>query len=198
MGFRHDQYVEGKGALIANKKDSRCPGVKGPSVSLLAEKMKKLRVETDNERPPDAHKTFAFNVIVTGVYCTIIFVQSSFPAPETLPAFPFSDKLLHFLAYAFLGMLFYRTFESSPYRINIQVVILTAMAASTLYGISDEIHQYFVPQREADVVDGIMDGLGSIFGVLVYHSVSKKYPIWSMPINGRKKGIDWDKKMPTP
>lgn len=147
-------------------------------------------MEAEIDNASNGYRSFTFNVIVTGVYCAIIFVQSSFPAPEALPTFLFSDKLLHFLGYAFLGMLFYRTFESSPYRMNVQLVILTAIAASTLYGISDEIHQYFVPQREADVIDGLMDGLGSIFGVLVYHSVSKKYPIWSMPINRRKKGID--------
>ena len=40
--------------------------------------------------------------------------------------------------------------------------------AASLYGISDDIHQYYVPYREADIFDGVADVIGAIIGLLVY------------------------------
>ena len=37
------------------------------------------------------------------IYCMLIFIQSSYPSPRQLPAFPYSDKLMHFGAYAVMG-----------------------------------------------------------------------------------------------
>jgi len=36
--------------------------------------------------------------------------------------------------------------------------------AVTLYGILDEIHQYFVPGRSADVYDALADASGALLG----------------------------------
>jgi VanZ family protein len=42
------------------------------------------------------------------------------------------------------------------------------VAAGSLYGASDEIHQGFVPGRSPEVWDWVADTLGSIAGVLAY------------------------------
>lgn len=42
-----------------------------------------------------------------------------------------------------------------------------------LYGITDEIHQLFVPGRSGQVKDVIIDGAGSIVGILVYVFLNK-------------------------
>ncbi len=47
------------------------------------------------------------------------------------------------------------------------LMLLSALSA-TLYGISDEIHQSFVPFREADVADVIADTIGAFCGVYLY------------------------------
>ena len=44
------------------------------------------------------------------VYCALIFLQSSFAAPDEIPNLPYIDKILHFGAYALLGVLFFRAF----------------------------------------------------------------------------------------
>ena len=46
--------------------------------------------------------------------------------------------------------------------------MLLSILSASLYGISDEIHQYFIPFREADIFDGIADFMGAIVAVLVY------------------------------
>ena len=47
-------------------------------------------------------------------------------------------------------------------------MIVSAIAAC-LFGISDEIHQSFVPYREAEIVDALADVAGSICGVCFYN-----------------------------
>ena len=42
------------------------------------------------------------------IYCFLIFLQSSFPASESIPDLRFMDKLLHFFAYALLSAMILR------------------------------------------------------------------------------------------
>jgi VanZ family protein len=102
------------------------------------------------------------------IYCLIIFIQSSLPAYERLPEFRFSDKLLHFGAYALMGILFFRAFQTLRIKSDARRLILFSIAAATLYGISDEIHQYFVPFRNADLLDVLANTLGAVCGVYLY------------------------------
>ncbi len=102
------------------------------------------------------------------IFCLLIFIQSSNPAPEQIPRLPYLDKLIHLGAYAVLGILFFRAFESLNLKGSRLLVPLLAAVASSLYGISDEIHQSFVPFREADPFDAIADILGSIIGVALF------------------------------
>jgi len=40
------------------------------------------------------------------------------------------------------------------------------MSASIVYGLSDELHQYYIPYRNASFMDFAADTAGSILGVL--------------------------------
>jgi VanZ family protein len=42
------------------------------------------------------------------------------------------------------------------------------LAIGILLGILDEIHQYFVPSRYSDILDGLADAAGIGLGILVY------------------------------
>jgi len=102
-------------------------------------------------------------------YCVFIFIQSSFPSTERLPSFNFSDKIMHFGAFAVMGVLFYRAYQTLPFDNILQWIVPLSMLSASLYGISDEIHQSFVPYRHASIGDVIADILGAICGVYVYH-----------------------------
>ena len=52
---------------------------------------------------------------------------------------------------------------------------MLSILLSSLYGISDEIHQSFVPYRTADVMDALADIIGSAFGVGVLSLWLKSY-----------------------
>lgn len=114
------------------------------------------------------YKYFLFYWFPVIIYCLIIFIQSSYPAPETVPDLPYFDKLLHFFAYAVLGALFLRAFKTTGFKNNTKLVIILSIFASSFYGISDELHQYFVSFRNADIMDVLADILGSICGVYLF------------------------------
>lgn len=97
-------------------------------------------------------------------YGALIFAQSSFPAPAMPPLFTVSDKLLHLAAYAVMGALFYRAFRFQWPRAAPGALFWAAAAATALYGMSDELHQYFVPFRSADPLDWAADAAGGILG----------------------------------
>jgi VanZ family protein len=103
------------------------------------------------------------------IYCLAIYIQSSHPGPQYLPELRFLDKFLHFGAYGLLGVLFFRAYETLPLKNFKNLLILISIGSATLYGISDEIHQYFVPSRQSDIMDVIANTIGSICGVCFFH-----------------------------
>jgi VanZ family protein len=109
-------------------------------------------------------------------YCLAIYIQSDHPSPERIPTIAFLDKILHFAAYGLLGILFFRAYTALPLKDHRNMLILFSIGSATLYGISDEIHQYFVPFREADTLDAIANAIGSICGVTIFYywKVKKK------------------------
>ncbi|GAB4374199.1 MAG: hypothetical protein Kow0042_18640 [Calditrichia bacterium] len=100
----------------------------------------------------------------------LIFVLSSIPSLPT-PDLGFSpqDKIYHLIFYTvygfFLGMAFY--YQEWSVRMQRNWVVW-AILFGTLYAISDEIHQYFVPGRKMEFWDIVADSLGVILGVLIF------------------------------
>lgn len=106
--------------------------------------------------------------IVSCVVMGLIFLISSFPAPEELSVFPRADKLYHILEYGLLASFIYLAREKS--RASIYPILIPFLIAS-LYGISDEMHQYFVPGRQADMFDALADAAGGFFFPLGIHAI---------------------------
>jgi VanZ family protein len=83
------------------------------------------------------------------------------------PFFPFADKLVHLLAYGLLASLIYLAREKS--RATFHPIFIPFLIAF-LYGLSDEIHQYFVPGRDADVFDALANAVGGFVFPLGIHA----------------------------
>ena len=103
------------------------------------------------------------------LYCLAIYIQSGRPSPKSIPDVRFLDKILHFCAYGVLGILFFRAYNTLALKSDKNLLILISIASAILYGISDEIHQYFVPFRQADIMDVIANSIGSICSVCSFH-----------------------------
>jgi VanZ family protein len=105
------------------------------------------------------------------IYCLLIFLQSSYPSLEKIPDLPNMDKMLHGGAYALLGFLFYRALRTGRFGSRVFLLIFLSSALATLYGVSDEIHQHFVPSRDADIMDVAADLAGSVAGAWGAHVI---------------------------
>ena len=95
-------------------------------------------------------------------YMAMLFGLSSL---STLPNAPegFSFYDVHVVAYAGLGALTARAAAKGVHNVSWRAV-LAAIVISTLYGVSDEYHQRFVPGRSFDVLDMLADLIGSVVG----------------------------------
>lgn len=101
--------------------------------------------------------------------CAVIFIQSSFPTPHMGPSFPLKDKVLHMLAYGLLSVLCFRACRVTwPDRLSLFQMLLVSTLFAVLYGLSDELHQAFVPARHADGYDLLADFVGGILGGTIY------------------------------
>lgn len=106
--------------------------------------------------------------ILLATYCCIIFVLSH--QPSALPETDWLevDKLAHFAAYGLLATLAWlaQTDAPSDTRLLGQRV-LVAFGFAVLFGISDEFHQSFIPQRMASFADLVADTIGAAIGVFL-------------------------------
>lgn len=97
-------------------------------------------------------------------YCFFIFVlsaQSFLSVPQTVPS---ADKGAHAVLYAGLGWLWARAVFVSRPTWSARFILLTTLSFTALYGISDEWHQLYVPDRMADVRDVFADAVGGTLG----------------------------------
>jgi VanZ family protein len=97
-------------------------------------------------------------------YAGVIFGISSIPG-NRLPSISASDYLIHIFEYVALGALLIWWRLRNP-AISIAGALCQAIFLGSLYGLTDELHQYFVPYRCADPVDWVADTLGSAIGAL--------------------------------
>ena len=100
-------------------------------------------------------------------YAGLIFYLSSQSHPEEqLPSFVvlLSDKVLHVIEYAVLGALVHRAFRWGAHASWRPWAVSLAVLCTSLYGVSDEIHQSFVPFRESSWLDWVADTVGAVIG----------------------------------
>jgi VanZ family protein len=88
-----------------------------------------------------------------------------FSSLSTLPSPPgdLSFYDVHVGAYAGLGGLTARALAGGLYHVSWRAVT-GAIVIASLYGVSDEYHQLFVPGRDFDVLDLVADAIGSVVG----------------------------------
>jgi VanZ family protein len=80
------------------------------------------------------------------------------------------DHFMHAVAYLCFGALlaWWRIYVPS---ISAGKALLQATFLGSLYGITDELHQYFIPGRFPDPSDWVADTLGAAAGALITFSL---------------------------
>jgi len=140
-------------------------------------------------------KSKLFSWILVIIWMAFIYILSSQPASESiilsgsitnrlynLVILIFSNieidifhifirKSAHFIIYLILGILL----MNATYKNNNLYFknILIALLVSTLYAVTDEIHQLFVLGRAGQLIDVFIDTTGSIVGVFIFNVLHK-------------------------
>jgi len=129
-----------------------------------------------------------FKLILVIIWMIFIFMMSAFSATESgsqsylIAAFVgklfhiknitllifIIRKLAHFTEFLILGILVSNWLKNYNKKLCLSVFICT------IYAISDEVHQIFVPGRSCEVRDMLIDVLGAIIGIFIFTILSKK------------------------
>lgn len=104
-----------------------------------------------------------FFLIITIIIAIFIFYISSLPSPpnpvkanlELIPTL--YHIIIFFLFSLFLAL-------SSNKKSNKTIILI--LAVSIIYGILDELHQFYVPGRSSSLSDIFLDSSGSVLGVI--------------------------------
>lgn len=109
-------------------------------------------------------------------YMAMLFGLSSL---STLPSPPgdLSAYDVHIAAYAGLGAVTARATGKGLRNVSWRAV-LAAIVISSLYGVTDEYHQRFVPGRSFDVLDMLADAIGSVVGACAVGAWSRIRRQW--------------------
>jgi VanZ family protein len=121
------------------------------------------------------------------LWAGVIFGLSSIPGTQLPPVdLPQADKLAHLLVYSVLGALVLRGVRRKSFGRGVTRLaagasvdvgagvgwrwgdFAVAITLTTLYGISDEIHQHWTPNRTPDWHDVVADLSGAGLGALAF------------------------------
>jgi VanZ family protein len=100
------------------------------------------------------------------IYAIAIFALSSIPNPPAPPG-AVTDKHLHALLYAGLALLVLRALAAGDASRVTAVRALGAAAIASAYGVTDELHQWFVPGRVVDALDLLANAAGALVATLL-------------------------------
>ena len=104
---------------------------------------------------------------LTVLYMGAIFFFSAQPNPSLPDRISGGGFLLHLIEYGILGLLLSWALANSGVE---RRLILYVFFVGLLYGAMDEFHQYFVPERNASLLDVSADGLGCLIGAYCFHA----------------------------
>lgn len=115
----------------------------------------------------------------TFLWCAIIFWLSSQSEPPKatwwLFEIPGIDKVAHAGIYGILAGLVALGIRQLNEGVRRDVLFAVPVGFAILYGLSDEIHQIFVPHRTFELLDLLADGLGAL--VMTWFLCSFVWPV---------------------
>lgn len=102
------------------------------------------------------------------LWMSLIYFLSSLSFSNLPPMVTGTDKVVHMTIYAVLCGLMHRALRFQPSARIASMSLILAFSMTPIYGISDELHQLFVPGRSCDIMDLLADLTGAAAYVMVY------------------------------
>ncbi len=86
-------------------------------------------------------------------------------------------KFGHVFEYAVLAVLLWRAFRrGTHWQVNLSILFVIVFLACSLFAISDEWHQSFVPSRTPSARDILTDIAGALIGIGIYSAFTRRKP----------------------
>lgn len=105
----------------------------------------------------------------------IIFILSSLPHPDFLDlGIVWEDKILHIILYFVFGISISSFLLANLKYQQLRKFIIITLIVGAVYGFSDELHQYFVPGRDAEILDWCADLTGLLLSTLFIKYMKNK------------------------
>lgn len=106
-------------------------------------------------------------IICYYVFYVLIITYYSLTPEENIISGNLWDKGLHFFVYVFLFILI-------KY-VHIRLSYLTCLLICCNYSFIIECIQYFMPDRQFDILDMLANLLGTVLGVIIYYVVIERF-----------------------
>lgn len=117
-----------------------------------------------------------FKCILTAAYAGIIYWESSQDTSSiSLPHH--TDKLVHFAVFGLLCLMICWSLSSVTIGNKWIYKIILAIGITSLYGASDEFHQFFTPNRSVEIFDWLADTAGAVTSGLLWQVTTHKRQI---------------------
>ncbi|MCP5061103.1 MAG: hypothetical protein GY936_01390 [Ignavibacteriae bacterium] len=101
------------------------------------------------------------------IYWLIILIGTSLPADSFADSIELSDKVKHFVAYMGLAVILGLNLHfQERWKLARNFYIVITFFICAIYGVLDEFHQMFIPNRFAEFFDWVADSLGALVGIL--------------------------------
>ena len=111
----------------------------------------------------EKHNKISFLIVL--VMASIIFYVSSLSFSGTEGGISYKSYIYHFTAFSYLALFLLISLSKGKYN---KLLILIAVFIAIIYGISDEIHQYFVPNRFPSLIDILTNSIGILITGIAY------------------------------
>ncbi len=106
--------------------------------------------------------------LVALLYALFIFFLSNNSFNQANPSI--NTNFFHIIEFFSLGILIGLCFINK--KIDFKDLYLKVLILGMTYGLLDELHQYFVPDRHSSLVDLLLDGIGLFFSLFFLYFLS--------------------------
>lgn len=90
------------------------------------------------------------------------------PGKDIPSLFPYQDIVYHGIAFLILAYFFARALKNTYNKITARQLVIITLLFGMMYGVSDEFHQVFTPNRTASGFDVFVDSIGTFIGGLIW------------------------------
>ena len=112
------------------------------------------------------------------LWMLFIFILSSVPG-RNIPALPipFFHKVVHFFEYSVLGTLWIKALAEGRSGTKLFKLSILAWELVTIFALTDEWHQTFVPGRSGKLEDVYFDVICALVGILLCGLIRNKFEL---------------------